>query len=84
MRDLGAATREKLTGLEDRGMLDGTRNDLSGLAAGANGTDQGEIVGFGAAGGEDDLVWRGADQGRDLRPRFVDRSACHATFLMPA
>src|SRR5438552_19116657 len=84
MRDLRAATCEALAGLDDRGMLDRTRNDVSGLAGGAHGTNQGEIVGFSAAGGEDDLGRRSADQRCDLCTRFVHRCARHPSFLMQA
>ena len=58
MRDLCPGfvpTREKPTGFEDRGVLDRACDDVSGLAAGANGADQSEVVGFSAAGGEDDF-----------------------------
>src|SRR5579864_2733087 len=84
MRDLRAATCEELAGLEDRGVLDRTRNDVSGLAAGAHGTNQGEVVGFSAAGGEDDLVRFSPDQRCDLGTRPVDRRARHPPFLMQA
>ena len=49
-RDLCSAAGEKLAGFENRSVLDCTGDDVAGIAADSIGADEGEIVGFGAAG----------------------------------
>jgi hypothetical protein len=82
IRYLRAATREELAGLKNRGMLDRAGDHMSRPSAGAYRADQGEVIGLGAAGGEDDFVGLGTDQRRNLCSGAVDRGACDSAFLM--
>src|SRR5450755_2792818 len=84
MSDLGRGFGKSTTGFEDRGVLDRSRDDVSRATAGTHGADEGKVVGLGAAGGEDDFFWFGADQGGYLRPRGFDSLASDATFVMQA
>jgi hypothetical protein len=42
-------------------MLDRARHDMARRATGLNSTDEREIVGLSAAGGEDDFFWFGTN-----------------------
>ncbi len=54
-------------------MLDPRAHDVPApVCVGARRAEDGQIVGFRGAGGEDDLFGGGADQRRDLGPRPLD------------
>src|ERR1035438_91136 len=84
MSDLGRGFGESTTGFENRGMLNRSRDDVSRATTSAHRANEGKVVGLGAAGGEDDFVGLGADQGGYLRPRGFDGFTSDATFVIQA
>src|ERR1017187_10387068 len=58
---LGSRLCEEAAGLEDRRMLDRASDYMARLITRAHCADERQVVGFGAAGGKDDLVRLGAD-----------------------
>jgi hypothetical protein len=67
---------ERLAGIEYGFVFNLSRNDVLGGSCGvANNTEDGVIVGFGAAAREDDFLRTGADETGDLFASGFDRSA---------
>ncbi len=71
-RHLEAVALEGPTGLQDRRMLDGAHHRVPAPRR-AKGAAKGQVVGFGRAGGEHDLLGLGADERRHLAARLLDR-----------
>ena len=65
---------EGARGLHDGRVLDRAHDEVAGLEA-CEVAEQGEVVGLGAAGGEDDLLVAGAERGGDLGARLLDGRA---------
>ena len=63
-------------------MLDGAGDDAPGLAAGTHCADEGKIIGFGAAGSEDDCVRLGTDQRGDLCAGGFNGLSGNSTLMM--
>ena len=61
-------------GLHDGRVLDGADDEVARLKRG-EAAEQGEVVGLGAAGGEDDLLLAGAERGGHLGARRFDGRA---------
>src|SRR5271157_97977 len=81
---LGSRLGKESARLENRRMLDGAGHDMARAAARAHGADERQVVGFGAAPGEDDFVRLRTDQRRYLYARRLGRLAGSTTFLMQA
>src|SRR6266853_660731 len=65
--EANAALFERLASVEDSFMFDGAGNDMLFMATRSfNDPEDGVIVGFGGAAGEDDFLGAGADQSGDL------------------
>ena len=79
-----SALRQRLEGVEHGLVLDARRDEVpaAGNFERFGGAANGEIVGFGAAAGEDDFRRFGANQGRGCAPRVVNCRFCLLPVVM--
>ncbi len=79
-----SALRQRLERVEDRLVLDARRDEVpaSGHFEGFRGPANREVIGLGAAAGEDDFRRFGAHQGGHGAPRVVDCGLCLLSVVM--
>lgn len=83
--DFDALVLEVAAGLQDGGVFDGADDDVGVLEVlGFEGAAQGEVVGFGTAGGKDDFFGEGVDEFGDMSPGLFDGLARFASRGMEA
>ena len=82
--DSPSMTLQPLARIRGCWMLDHRRDDMAAIGERLGHTADGEVVRFGAARREDDLVGRAAEQHRDLRSRLLDRCASSTTHRVVA